>query len=264
MSKLRLKTHVLGIKNHGNTCYISSIVQCLRSLDSFMEMLRELELSADARELLYQPNADDKGQLVPSDNFLSSLVLFLIKNERSFSFLIVESVNKYSKNQFPRGAQSDAHEFLVWAINNIQELVKTTRSERLSEITRLFDFDLNQTIVCEYGHESVITVNEKMLCIEIDSKEFLSIQRHLDNYFKVELMNDRQNLLECDRCQKQVKSRIHKRFNNLPLVLVVQLKIFKFDSRNDRFIKLTNRINIHQQIDLSAHLDQNVLVFSIR
>lgn len=255
---IQQESKVLGLKNHGNTCYLSSIVQCLRSLDQFMVLLRELERSAEGRKLLYQRNVDNEDELLPSDNLLSSLVMFLVKKERSFDFMIVNSVRNYPDTPFPAMVQSDAHEFFVWTLNNIQESVRTTGSDQLIDLTRMFNFGLNQMVVCEHGHESVLQEDEMFLSIGIDPKENLSLQRQLDNHFEVESMDDERNLLKCDECNKSVKSDIHKWLNSMPNVLVVHLKLFEFDVRNNRLFKIRSQVDANQQIDLSAHLDQEV------
>uniref|UniRef100_A0A3Q0RQV5 ubiquitinyl hydrolase 1 n=1 Tax=Amphilophus citrinellus TaxID=61819 RepID=A0A3Q0RQV5_AMPCI len=100
---------VLGLKNHGNTCFMNAVVQCLSNTDLLAEYLGlEGEESQTAR-----------GEVTEQ---LASLVraLWTLEYTPQLSVEFKSIVAKYA-SQFRGNSQQDALEFLLWLLDRVHE-----------------------------------------------------------------------------------------------------------------------------------------------
>lgn len=86
---LREKTGVVipaGLENLGNTCYMNSVMQCLKRVDELKGSLKTFELDEASRELQNDPNVlitsaarnfmkdlDEKGEAFPPFQFVQTM-----------------------------------------------------------------------------------------------------------------------------------------------------------------------------------------------
>uniref|UniRef100_A0A8K9WRW7 ubiquitinyl hydrolase 1 n=1 Tax=Oncorhynchus mykiss TaxID=8022 RepID=A0A8K9WRW7_ONCMY len=98
---------VLGLKNHGNTCFMNAVVQCLSNTDLLAEYLGLEQYKSDLGEVTTQ---------------LASLVraLWTLEYTPQLSVEFKSIVSKYG-SQFRGNSQHDALEFLLWLLDRVHE-----------------------------------------------------------------------------------------------------------------------------------------------
>ncbi|XP_051743836.1 ubiquitin carboxyl-terminal hydrolase 31 isoform X2 [Ctenopharyngodon idella] len=118
---------VAGLKNHGNTCFMNAILQCLSNTELFAEYLALEQYRGDQTDdekpktngVVQRKGGQDKGEVTEQ---LSGLVRALWtfeytpQHSRDFKNAVAKSAMQYRGN-----AQHDAQEFLLWLLDRVHE-----------------------------------------------------------------------------------------------------------------------------------------------
>ena len=123
-------SHLGGIRNAGNNCYISAILQALLSIPAFMSALTSPRLISADHEL---PSP------LSSSSFYWHLVTLALQYQQSDHGVLdiseLKEVIGSKRERFAGNTQQDAHEFLSECLNALQDdIVKCVRSSERAEV----------------------------------------------------------------------------------------------------------------------------------
>lgn len=169
------------------------------------------------------------------------------------------------KEEFDNYMQQDAHEFLNFLINHINEIIlaernqgkaktssngvtvgeslPTTSSSSSSEPTwvhEIFQGVLTSETRC-LNCETISSKDENFFDLQVDVDQNTSITHCLRCFSNTEtLCSD--NKFKCDNCCSYQEAQKRMRVKKLPMILALQLKRFKYMEQYNRHIKVSHRV----------------------
>jgi len=163
------------------------------------------------------------------------------------------------KVDFDNYMQQDAHEFLNFLINHINEIIVSERSQQQSGkgnkttlnndhpdnkkptwISDIFQGIFTSETRC-LNCETVTSKDEDFFDLSIDLEQNTSITSCLKNFSNTEtLCSD--NKFQCDSCCTLQEAHKRMRIKKLPTILALHLKRFKYMEQYNRHIKVSHRV----------------------
>lgn len=169
------------------------------------------------------------------------------------------------KEEFDNYMQQDAHEFLNFLINHINEIILAERNSgkaktssngvTVGDITpntsssassdptwvhEIFQGVLTSETRC-LNCETISSKDENFFDLQVDVDQNTSITHCLRCFSNTEtLCSD--NKFKCDNCCSYQEAQKRMRVKKLPMILALQLKRFKYMEQYNRHIKVSHRV----------------------
>ena len=202
VKKKVVRSAIVGLINKGNTCYINSCLQCLRTMPGFWSNL----------------SSTPENQTPFVSSFLK--IMSLLKTAKAaidpspFLRFLKQVLMKMGRTDFDLFQQQDAGEILSCVLNELcSESVQSSDSIKLH---------VKNTVCCNLCLQSSITEDPLMILqLSVSS----SIQNSIDLFLKPEELTEN-NLYFCNICASHQEAALEHEFTRLGDFLIIQLKRF--------------------------------------
>nr|CAB3267553.1 ubiquitin carboxyl-terminal hydrolase 31-like [Phallusia mammillata] len=195
LSSVKTIPGAFGLVNHGNTCYINSIVQCLSNTDALAEYFVMGQYKADLKNCKKERSKKygTKGEVTES---LAILVRSLWTGTYSQDLTkhLKDTMGKFD-SQYKGTTQHDSQEFLLWLFDKLHEDLNQLPSKK-------FSFSRKQSIRRNSSQksrkrQSFVHANDSHNHIDLNPSSF--IQRVFQGQY--------QSSLTCPNCKKNSDTR---------------------------------------------------------
>ncbi|OWR46050.1 ubiquitin carboxyl-terminal hydrolase 46 [Danaus plexippus] len=247
--------HYFGLVNFGNTCYSNSVLQALYFCRPFRDRVLEYKAkNKRTKETLLTCLADLFYSIATQKKKVGSIA------PKKF----IARLRK-EKEEFDNYMQQDAHEFLNFLINHINEIILAERNQSTLKLQKtdgvkenvtcngsipqnteptwvheIFQGTLTSETRC-LNCETVSSKDEHFFDLQVDVDQNTSITHCLKCFSDTEtLCND--NKFKCDNCSSYQEAQKRMRVKKLPLILALHLKRFKYMEQYNRHIKVSHRV----------------------
>jgi len=245
-----------GLDNLGNTCYISCILQALKTIpllvDYFLLGRHMDDLIPDSQSTSMSEEFTNVLRHLCFPNASSSFAPTSFRDyfqQRYSQFLHNAQISQHDCVEFTSLLLSGLHEELKFGSSPYRRGPGGDRSVHAdhSIISDVFDGQTQSTITCQQcQHKSVTSHVFQILMLEIPPGDGpFTLKKCLELYSNPEEMND----VLCSRCNKRGNSTKRMTITIIPPVLVIQLKRF---GRNGS--KINSNIILPEKLDLLVGL----------
>ncbi|XP_071846553.1 ubiquitin carboxyl-terminal hydrolase 46-like [Apostichopus japonicus] len=243
-----------ALVNFGNTCYCNSVLQALYFCKPFRDKILGYKSQPKKKETLLSCLADlfnnintqkKKTGVIAPKKFVAKL--------------------KKENELFDNFLQQDAHEFLIYLLNTVADLLQEEKptdkntlkgkqglpngkyngnnNETKTEPTWVHDIFqgtlTNETrcLCCE----GVSTRDEDFLDLSVDVEQNTSITHCLREFSNTETLSQECKYY-CENCCSKQEAQKRMQVKKLPMILALHLKRFKFVEQYQRYTKLSYRV----------------------
>ena len=228
-------TGYVGLKNQGATCYLNSLLQSYFFTKYF-------------RKLVYQiPTANETSSNSVSLALQRSFYLLQVSQDPLDTLELTRSFGWDSADAF---TQHDVQELNRILMDRLETRMKGTPVE--GKLNELFVGKMKSFVKCinvEYESSRV----EDFWDLQLNVKSLKDLKESFDNYVESELLSgENQYMAQNFGLQDAEKGVI---FESFPPVLHLQLKRFEYDFNYDRMIKINDRYEFPDSIDLAPYVE---------
>eukprot|EP01111_Echinosteliopsis_oligospora_P012912 TRINITY_DN4502_c0_g1_i1.p1 TRINITY_DN4502_c0_g1~~TRINITY_DN4502_c0_g1_i1.p1 ORF type:complete len:1110 (+),score=317.42 TRINITY_DN4502_c0_g1_i1:80-3409(+) len=232
------ETGFVGLKNQGATCYMNSLLQALFHIPSFRKSVYTLptdkEIPTQSVQLALQ-------RIFYSLQFGSTGV-GTKELTQSFGWTAIDSFT-----------QHDVQELNRVLMDNLETKMKGTKAE--GTVEKLFQGKITNFIKCmNIDFES--NREEAFFDLSLNVKGCKDIYASFDTYTEVEIL-DGTNKYHAEGHGLQAAKK-GCTFSQIPPVLHLQLKRFEYDPYKDAMVKVNDKYEFPQVLDLTKYMDTEV------
>lgn len=215
-----------GLPNLGNTCYINSILQCLRYSKTFLRPL-----------ISYNCSNDTPFVKRFIDTLFCSTTLIQLKD---FVHILANAPN----SEFKLFKQCDAHELYLYLVDTFYEVINKGRTKDIFQ--NPFKGTYKSTVTFECGHSSTVTYPFLSTSLPIPNiTSSISIDDLIKNFSMEEVLDCP---ITCEQCKAKKKATKNICIDVHPDILVIHLKRF-----NGIRMKVQTPIVLQETLNLDKH-----------
>uniref|UniRef100_A0A4W4E9S0 ubiquitinyl hydrolase 1 n=1 Tax=Electrophorus electricus TaxID=8005 RepID=A0A4W4E9S0_ELEEL len=257
---------VLGLKNHGNTCFMNAVVQCLSNTDLLAEYLGLEQYKSDIsqRRINGVVKTEETSQALGEvTEQLAALVraLWTLEYTPQLSVEFKMIVSKYA-TQFRGNSQHDALEFLLWLLDRIHEDVNSSspsscgndRSKTCGKVHSTVQYIsvlvfFRSSLTCPHCLKQSHTF-DPFLCISLPIP-LRQTSPHMIFTLCLQLAPD--DAWKCPHCKQLQQGMLQMSLWTLPDILILHLK--RFRQVGERRNKLSTLVRFPLTgLDMAPHM----------
>ncbi|XP_042683688.1 ubiquitin carboxyl-terminal hydrolase 42 [Centrocercus urophasianus] len=236
----------VGLYNLGNTCFINSILQCLTYTPPLANYMLSLEHTQSC-------NCQGFCMMCSMETHINRVLCCALDAIKPV--VIVHELKRIAKH-FHYGAQEDAHEFLRFTVDAMQEAcldgcpILDRSSQATTIIHQIFGGFLRSRVKC-LNCKAVSDTYEPYLDIPLDIQHISSVIEALEQFVKPEQL-DGDNCYKCSKCKKMVPATKRFTIHRSSNILTLSLKRFA----DFTGVKETKDVEYPEYFDLGAYMSQ--------
>ncbi|CEP64996.1 ubiquitin-specific protease UBP15 LALA0_S16e00298g [Lachancea lanzarotensis] len=231
-------TGYIGFKNQGATCYLNSLLQSYFFTKLFRKVVYKIPTDKDS----------------PNDSVALALQRsFYLMQKAQDPLDTLELTRSFGWDTGEAFTQHDVQELNRILMDRLETRMKGTEVEGV--LNELFVGKMKSYIRCinvKYESSRV----EDFWDIQLNVKNLKGVQESFANYVEVEMMDGENQYAAQDFGLQDAKKGVV--FESFPSVLHLQLKRFEYDFTYDQLVKINDRYEFPETIDLAPYLDPDV------
>ncbi|XP_071883682.1 ubiquitin carboxyl-terminal hydrolase 42-like [Anas platyrhynchos] len=238
----------VGLYNLGNTCFLNATLQCLTYTPPLANYMLSLEHGQSCRE-------QDFCMMCTMETHINQALRCTVDAIEPTH--VISNLSRIGQH-FRFGSQEDAHEFLRYTVDAMQEacLNGSTELDRSSQATtiihQIFGGFLRSRVKC-LNCKAVSDTYEAFLDITLDIKAVSSVTRALELFVKPEELGG-ENCYKCSECNKMVPASKRFTIHRSSKVLTISLKRFADFTGG----KINKEVKYPEYLDLRAYMSQSM------
>ena len=248
-----------SLKNLGNTCYMNSILQCLRHTTPLNSILFTNTVNRTLSKN-YELNPIIKSPMLVIVNYEKIVYMMWCNDNTNLSPVCFKYILGLIFNQFANFIQHDAHELLVTLLQSFHDslsknVVYRINGEIITEldihikkahddwimfhknkhsvILDIFSGQLRSELTCLNCHKTFNNFDPTMV-IDLPVPSEGNIYQCFDYFILTEQLGD-DNLYHCESCHSRTQAFKKTTLWKLPTVLIIKLDRFKYHNQNGSY-----------------------------